>query len=155
MPLYLYDKGVTSQPNLYVSEFLETHRRDYYERLNKVSEDGNWLGWISFFLRAVREQTNVSRQRVERVENLYKSLHERLPEFNSIYASSFLEALFIRPIFTPKTIGKEASVKGSKPLYNLVGKFAEAKLIRDLDPRRSRNKLYAFSALLDILESSE
>lgn len=153
MPLYLYDKGITSQPNLYVSEFLETHRRDYYERLNKVSEEGDWAGWIAFFLRAVREQARVSRQRVEKVEALYKSLHERLPDFNSIYASSFLEALFIQPIFTPQAIGKEAGIKGSKTLYNLVDKFAEAKLIEDAAPDRSRNKLYAFAALLNILES--
>ncbi len=153
IPLYLYDKGITSQPNLYVSEFLETHRRDYYERLNKVSEEGDWSGWIAFFLRAVREQAKVSRQRVERIESLYKSLHERLPEFNSIYASSFLEALFVQPVFKPQAIGVAAGIKGSKTLYSLVEKFVEAGLVQDITPDRSRNKTYAFAALLNILES--
>lgn len=155
IPLYLYEKRITSQPNLYISEFLETHRRDYYEHLNRVSEEDDWIGWITFFLRAVRSQANVSKKRVENVEYLYKKLHERLPEFNSFYASSFLEALFTRPIFSPQAIGKEAGITNSKTLYTLVDKFAQAKLIVDMFPSRARNKLYAFSALLDILESSE
>src|ERR1700744_1071285 len=37
--LYLFEKNITAYPNLYVSEFLETHRRDYYEKLNSVSEN--------------------------------------------------------------------------------------------------------------------
>lgn len=154
IPLYLYEKGLTSQPNLYISEFLEMHRRDYYEHLNKVSEEDDWLGWISFFLRAVREQANLSRERVEKVYKLYKDLHDRLPEFNSIYASSFLEALFTQPIFSPKTIGKAANITNPKTLYNLVDKFVQAGLVMDLSPRRSRDKLYAFNILLDILDGN-
>jgi Fic family protein len=155
IPLYFYEKGVTSQPNLYISEFLETHRRDYYEHLNRVSEEDDWLGWIAFFLRAVREQANLSKKRVERVEELYKGLHKRLPEFNSIYAPSFLEALFAQPVFTPQTIGKVANIPNVKTLYNLVDKFVQAKLIIDLAPQRARNKLYAFNELLEILETND
>lgn len=154
IPLYLYDKKMTTFPNLYISEFLETHRRDYYDHLNRVSEEGDWLGWITFFLRAVREQAQVSKKRVENVENLYKELHEKLPEFNSIYASSFLEELFVQPVFTVQAIGSAASITNSKTLYNLVDKFEQAKLIVNITPNRSRNKLYAFSALLNILETS-
>lgn len=154
IPLYLYEKGVTAQPNLYISEFLETHRRDYYEHLNKVSEEDDWLGWITFFLRAVREQAGLSKKRVDKVSRLYKELHDRLPEFNSIYAPVFLEAIFSQPIFTPKAIGKVANISNPKTLYNLVEKFVNAQLIIDLTPRRSRDKLYAFDTLLKIVESN-
>lgn len=154
IPLYLYEKGLTSQPNLYISEFLETHRRDYYENLNNVSESNEWLGWISFFLRAVREQANLSKQRVEAVSKLYKELHDRLPEFNSIYAPAFLEALFSRPIFSPKTIGIDAKITNPKTLYNLVDKFVKAGLVIDSSPSRSRDKVYVFSVLLNILETN-
>jgi len=153
IPLYLYEKGMTTYPNLYISEFLETHRRDYYEHLNRVSEEGDWIGWITFFLRAVREQSNLSKRRVEKVSKLYKELHERLPEFNSIYASVFLDALFSQPIFTPKAIGRTAGITNPKTLYNLIDKFIQAKLVLDLSPEKSRDKLYAFTQLLDILES--
>ena len=153
IPLYLYEKDITAYPNLYVSEFMETHRRDYYEKLNNVSENNAWLEWIRFFLRAIREQVKVSKARVEKVERLHKDLHDQLPQFNSIYASSFLEALFVQPVFTPQSISREAKIQNSQTNYNLVAKFVEAGLVTDLAPKRERNKLYMFEPLLSILES--
>jgi cell filamentation protein, protein adenylyltransferase len=151
IPLYLYEKGVTEYPNLYISEFLEAHRRDYYEKLNRVSEYDEWIEWITFFLRAVREQAKLAKDRVERIEKLYKELHNRLPEFNSIYASNFLEALFSQPTFTPQSIGKVAAINNTQTLYNLIAKFAKAGLITDLTTDKARNKLYMFEPLVVIL----
>lgn len=153
IPLYLYEQGIISYPNLYISEFLETHRRDYYDTLNAVSEKDEWIPWIQFFLRAVREQATLSRKRVEKVEQLYKDLQARLPEFNSIYAPAFLEALFVKPVFNIGLIGREANIVTKKSLYGLVDKFEEAGLIVDASPGRSRNKLYVFEPLIDIIES--
>jgi len=151
IPLYLHDKGLTTHPNLFVSEFLEAHRRDYYERLNSVSEKDEWLEWIVFFLRAVREQSKLSKERVDKVENLYKSLREQLPGFNSKYASSLLDAIFIHPTFTPISIAKKSGINNTQTLLNLIGKFAKAGLIRDLTPQRERNKLYYLEPLMMVL----
>lgn len=151
IPLYLYERAITTCPNLYISEFLEMHRRDYYERLNAVSEKGEWIEWITFFLRAAREQARISKERVEKVEALHKNLRERLPQFNSTYASAFLEALFSNPIFTPLSIGKAANIQSAQTIYNLVAKFADAKLLTDLMPERERSKRYSFGPLLSIL----
>lgn len=151
IPLYLYEKGLTQRPNLYVSEFMETHRRDYYERLNGVSEKDEWIEWIQFFLRAVREQSRVSKERVDRIEELYKTLRERLSEFNSIYASSLLDAIFVQPTFTPTLIAKQANIQNLQTALNLISKFSNAGLVRDLTPERERNKLYYFEPLISVL----
>ena len=151
IPLYLYEKGLTTHPNLYVSEFMETHRRDYYERLNGVSENDEWIEWVAFFLRAVREQAKISKERIDRIENLYREMRERLPEFNSIYASPFLDALFSQPTFTPTSVGKRANIQNPQTMLNLIAKFVKAELIRDLTPSRERNKLYQFTPLLKII----
>lgn len=153
VPIYLYDKGVTSYPNLYISEFLETHRRDYYDTLNRVSSDGDWVTWISFFLRAVREQAKTAKRRVEEVETLYKSIHDILPDFNSIYASNFLDALFSFPVFSVNKIGEIASIPHTQTVYNLVKKFEEKGVIKNITPGKTRNKIYAFTGLLDIVDS--
>lgn len=153
IPLYLYNKKITTYPNLYISEFLEAHRRDYYERLNGVSENDDWVGWIEFFLRAVREQAKLSKERVGKVEDLYKQLHARLPEFNSIYASSLLEALFSQPTFSTQTIGKIANIQNGQTAYNLVAKFVKAGLVTELTPGKERNKFYIFEPIFEILES--
>ena len=54
--LYLLEKEVLRHPVLYVSQFFEQHRRNYYDALDRgrQSEEGAIL-WISFFLDAVRQ----------------------------------------------------------------------------------------------------
>jgi Fic family protein len=42
-----------SRPLLYLSLFLKTHRQEYYRRLSTVRTDGDWEGWLSFFLEGV------------------------------------------------------------------------------------------------------
>jgi Fic family protein len=38
---------------LYLSLFFKRHRSDYYARLNAVRVDGDWEGWLDFFLDGV------------------------------------------------------------------------------------------------------
>ena len=38
---------------LYLSLFFKRHREEYYRRLNAVRVDGDWEGWIDFFLDGV------------------------------------------------------------------------------------------------------
>lgn len=45
-------------PLLYLSNYFETHRDEYYERLQAVREQGDIEGWLLFFLRAVRAQAD-------------------------------------------------------------------------------------------------
>ncbi len=44
-----------SSPLLYLSLAFKRHREEYYRRLSKVREDGDWEGWTGFFLECVRE----------------------------------------------------------------------------------------------------
>ena len=55
IPLFLYQKRALSQPMFYLSEYLENHREEYYQRLKGISVDGDWDGWIAFFLRATAQ----------------------------------------------------------------------------------------------------
>lgn len=104
IPLFLCEKKITAYPNVYISEFLEKHREIYYELLRNVSEKGDWISWIKFFLSAIQEQTEITHNRVVQVEKLYKTLKCRMPEISSAYAATFLDAIFARPVFTTKSI---------------------------------------------------
>jgi Fic family protein len=42
-----------TKPLLYLSLFFKRHREDYYRRLNAVRSDGDWEGWLDFFLDGV------------------------------------------------------------------------------------------------------
>jgi Fic family protein len=42
-----------TKPLLYLSLFFKQHREEYYRRLNAVRIDGDWEGWLEFFLDGV------------------------------------------------------------------------------------------------------
>ena len=41
------------EPLLYLSLFFKRHRSEYYRRLGAIRAEGDWEGWISFFLEGV------------------------------------------------------------------------------------------------------
>lgn len=151
IPLFLYERGVTAYPNIYISEFMEAHRRIYYNLLRGVSENKDWISWIKFFLDAVYEQTKISLERVGKIEKLYKELKERMPEINSIYASNFLDALFIKPRFTAQSIKEISRITNNQTLYTLIEKFLKTNIIIDITPNQDRGKVYAFLDLIKII----
>lgn len=151
IPLFLYEKKVTSYPNIYISEYLEKNRELYYELLRNISTKKEWVPWIIFFLDAIYEQTKMTMERVRKIEVVYKELRERMPKIGSIYANSFLDALFIKPRFTAKSIRETSKITNTQTLYTLIGKFLGAKIITDISPSQERNKMYAFVDLMKII----
>lgn len=53
--LLLCERNVLQQPLLYLSYYLKAHRAQYYDRLMAVRNDGDWEGWVKFFLKGVFE----------------------------------------------------------------------------------------------------
>ena len=51
--LLLVEWKLCSKPILYLSLFFKRHRQDYHQRLNAVRVEGDWEGWLTFFLEGV------------------------------------------------------------------------------------------------------
>jgi Fic family protein len=51
--LLLEQWKLLTKPLLYLSLFFKRHREDYYRRLNAVRIEGDWEGWLDFFLDGV------------------------------------------------------------------------------------------------------
>ena len=65
--------GLLSRPLLYLSLFLKTHREEYYRRLSAVRTEGNWEGWLAFFLEGVAV---VAEEAVVTARNLHSVVDE-------------------------------------------------------------------------------
>lgn len=55
IPFYLLDKGDLHNPSLYISDYFEKNRNEYYAALSNARTENDLMGWINFFLDAVRE----------------------------------------------------------------------------------------------------
>lgn len=100
MPLFLFYKGVLSSPMFYISEYFESHRREYYDGLLGISQHNDWEGWISYFLRAVIEQSKINIQKARDIHRLYDVKKERIRSLtHSQFTIQALDFLFKNPIF--------------------------------------------------------
>lgn len=149
--LFLYKQGLLKKPWLYLSEYFERDRKEYYRLLREVSELNQWNDWIRFFLEGVEQQSINGCERVQKILVLLKETKEISLGMGSVYAINFVEALFVKPIFTKRVIQKIAKINNYQTLSNVVGKFIEAKIIDDLYPEKGRNKVYAFIDLMRLI----
>lgn len=149
--LFLYKHGLLKKPWLYLSEYFELHRQEYYRLLREVSDGDKWNEWIAFFLEGVETQSLDACEKVQKIRTLHDKTRERALEMGSVYAVNFVEALFIKPVFTRRMIQKLAKVKNYQTLSNLLDKFVKAGIIDDLDSTRQRNKAYVFSDLMKLI----
>jgi Fic family protein len=149
--LFLYERQLLSHPFLYLSEFFEEHREDYYELLRSVSGKGKWEAWIRFFLTALAAQAEAAEKTGKAILDLHAKYKEKIVNVNSVYAMNLLDAIFIHPIFRTASIRKDAKIKNTQTFFNLIAKFLDAGIIKDMTPKKRRNKVYAFDELIKLL----
>jgi Fic family protein len=74
------------------SLFLKARRIEYYDRLTAIRFDGDWEGWLKFFLKGVYEVSVSATSTARRILELRES-HRKLLENPDL-----LEYLFEQPI---------------------------------------------------------
>ncbi len=151
-PLFLYSKNIISLPMFYLSEYLEEHREQYYENLNKISKDKDWTNWIKFFLHAIEVQSQKNIEKIQQILNLYNNLKEEIINMptpkNSI---KVLDFLFSTPIFTTKIFHQHTNIE-KRNIYRIIHFLAEKDLIVTENSEKERNKTYFFKKLLYIIK---
>ena len=80
---------------------------------------------------------------------LYKSVKEKLLDFNSQYAIHFLGIIFENPLTSFRNIKTKINTNSSQTIYNLLDKFQEEQILVEITGRK-RNKIYMFDELVEI-----
>jgi len=108
--LLLVEWGLLPAPLLDLSAYLEPRRDEYYARLLAVTVDGDWTGWITFFLDVVAHQARDALRRAQTLQNLREELRKRVTTAkSSSLLPRLVDALFETPAIT---IGRAAQALG-------------------------------------------
>ena len=103
----LLEKKLLSQPLLYLSDFFERYRDEYYRLLLNVSQKGDWKAWIAFFLNGVRQQSENALSTIQKLldlQNQYRALAtgRRVPKI----VNRLIDYLFANPIISISALSK-------------------------------------------------
>ncbi len=150
IPLLLYEKGILSYPALYVSEYFENNREEYYNRLRAVDENNDWHSWIGYFLRALKVQASEAKTKALSMLAEYQKAKDIISGFGSQYAIELLDIIFENPIVSFKIIKDKIGAKSPQTIYDLLERFTESGILVEVAGGK-RNKKYIFDDLIKII----
>jgi Fic family protein len=127
----LITEGRLENPLLYLSGYLESHRSEYYDRLQSVRERGEIQEWLQFFLRAVKAQADDAVYRAKKLISLRERYHDESSRDRS-RVSALIALIFRNPYISVNEVHKAVggSLQGSRDLltraesYGWVKKYA-------------------------------
>lgn len=153
VPLIMYGKGLLSSPMFYISEYLERNRDIYYERLRAISRNGDWNGWIDFFLKAIVEQADKNTRKAKAILDLYNEMKVRIPEVaHSRFSVQILDAIFDRPFFNSNYFIARSGIPRSTG-QRILKLLVEGGILLHIREQSGRTPaLLCFPSLLSIAE---
>jgi Fic family protein len=130
--LFLVERGRLSKPMLYLSTYIETHRRDYYELLQAIRTDGDWRSWLVYFLTAVKETATEAVVRSHSLLKLRTAYRAKLGKNHR--AAALLDILYINPYVTVARASQRLGVT-TPTAARCIGVLEKAKMLEETTGR--------------------
>jgi Fic family protein len=150
----LCERDVLQRPLLYLSHYLKAHRAEYYDRLMAIRNEGNWEGWLKFFLRGVYEVSTSATETARRILGLRES-HRQLVVArlgNTPHAPRLLDFLYEQPIVNVRTVERHLGCTYATA-NKLVEQFTQLGILREVTGGR-RNRLYRYAEYLSLFDTA-
>lgn len=151
--LYLVSCGILKQPILYLSDFFEKNRADYYDNLTKVREKHDLSNWIRFFLKGVEATAKNGISTFDGILQLQKQIDEKLQTLGprAGNAQKVLSHLYKRPLISAEKVSLVADV--SMPTaYKLIQTLEKMDILSEVTGAE-RNRLYIFQDYVNLFRS--
>ena len=146
----LLEKGLLSQPLLYLSDFFEQHRDEYYRLLLNVSQKGDWKAWLTFFLNGVRQQSEdalLTVQKLLDLQNQYRAITTG-PKVPKI-VNRLIDYLFTIPVISISSLSKTWEITFST-VQRGVDYLIEKGILKEITGGQ-RNRLFAAYEIYSII----
>jgi Fic family protein len=138
-------RGVLHRPLLYLSYYLKRHRTEYYDRLTSVRLDGDWEGWLRFFLQGVYETAEEATSTAGKIVSM-REQHLALVRDLGANGIQLLDHLYRQPMLDIKAAVKALRV--SWPTANkLAAAFEERGVLVEVTGHH-RNRVFRYSPYL-------
>ncbi|BAU64833.1 Fic family protein [Stanieria sp. NIES-3757] len=146
----LCQREILQKPLLYLSHYLKFHRAEYYDRLMAVRTDGNWEGWLKFFLKGIWEVSESATTTARSILNLREQHRELIGKQinNSGYGLRLLDLLFEKPMINIPLV--EEYLQCSYGTANKTVKQLEQLGLLNEITGWQRNRLYRYDLYLTL-----
>jgi Fic family protein len=152
----LCEKGVLTRPLLYLSYYFKQNRSEYYDRLQAVRDDGDWEGWLKFFLRGVcqvAQEATLTARRVVNLREQHRDLITKNFGRNAGTPLTVVEHLYLRPIVSVNWVQQVTQVTYANA-NNVVKQLCEIDVLKEITGHK-RNRRFMYEQYLALFRDVE
>jgi Fic family protein len=139
------------EPLMYLSGYLKQHQAEYYRRLAGVRTDGDWEGWVAFFLEGVANAALDAERNIVAIASLLATDRRRLLASPKAGPASYrlFELLPMMPRFTIEQVRQKLGT--SFPTATAAVKVLEdLGLVAELTGQK-KNRSYSYQPYIALL----
>lgn len=143
--------GLLSEPLMYLSGHLKRHQAEYYRRLSAIREEGDWEGWVSFFLEGVAAAAADAERCIIDVASLITADRRRLlrsPKAGPV-AFRLFELLPTMPRFSVEHVRQR--LETTFPTASAAVRLLEDLGILTELTGGKKNRVYSYQAYVELL----
>jgi cell filamentation protein, protein adenylyltransferase len=147
--LFLVERERLTQPLLYLSVFIEAHRQEYYDLLQRVRTHGDWHSWLRWFLTGVELTARDAAQRATKLMSMRENYRDELA--GKATANRLLDLLFVNPYVTARramTMLECSAPTAAKAIHELE----RHKIVFEASGRQW-NRIYVAREILEVLQA--
>ena len=143
--------GLLPEPLMYLSGYLKKHQAEYYRRLSNVRTEGDWEGWVAFFLEGVAVAAAAAEHSIVAIATLLAADRRRLLASAKAGPASYrlFEMLPMMPRFTIDQVRQKLGT--TFPTANAAVKVLEdLGIVAELTGQK-KNRSYSYAAYITLL----
>ncbi|NOV29761.1 Fic family protein [Methylomonas sp. ZR1] len=143
--------GLLPEPLLYLSGYLKQHQSEYYRRLSAIRSEGDWEGWVSFFLEAVAVAATDAERNIVAIASLIAADRRRLLAATKVGPASYrlFEVLPMMPRFSIEQVRQKLNT--TFPTATAAVKVLEELGIVVEFTGLKKNRSYSYQSYIDLL----
>lgn len=132
------------EPLMYLSGYLKQHQMEYYRRLSLIRTEGDWEGWLAFFLEGVAVAANEAERCIIEIASLINADRKKLLAAEKAGPASYrlFELLPMMPRFTIDRVKQELDT--TFPTANAAVKVLEDLGIVTETTGQKKNRSYLY-----------
>jgi Fic family protein len=152
MVLYLVLQKNLVSPTLFISQYINRNRTEYYRLLREVTARENWKEWILFVLDAVEVQANTTNETIINILELKSGFKKNiLPKFSFNYAQELLAYIFSNAFYTQAQLMNNTPIQSNKTAGEYLNTLVQAGILKIME-NNTKEKVYYFENLLKLLQ---
>lgn len=149
--LMLCNDGVLREPSLYLSLYFKANRTRYYDRLDAVRTQGDWEGWLGFFLDGVAETAQQAVETAQRLLALLAQDRARVAALGSRAGNvGLVYEQFARRVMSGVPQMVPALPLSAPTVRAAIRTLQDMEIVNEVTGQQ-RNKVYAYQRYLAIL----